>query len=55
VWRGHCDHRTLYALERRTARSGKRSIDQPPNGHDDVINAAAGVLTGFSGVSFLAA
>jgi hypothetical protein len=37
------------------ARSGKDSIDRPPNSHDDVIDAAARVLTGFSGVSFLAA
>jgi hypothetical protein len=29
------------ALERRTARSGKDSVDHPLGGHDDVINAAA--------------
>jgi hypothetical protein len=34
----------LANLERRTARSGKDSIDHPPGGHDDVANAAAGVL-----------
>ena len=34
----------MCALERRTARSGKDSIDHPPGGHDDVINAAAGAL-----------
>jgi hypothetical protein len=35
----------LYALERRTSRgSGKDTIDHPPGGHDDVINAAAGAL-----------
>lgn len=34
----------LMALERRTARSGKDSVDHPPGGHDDVINAVAGVL-----------
>lgn len=31
------------ALERRTARGGKDSIDHPPNGHDDLANAVAGV------------
>ena len=35
----------LVGLERRTARSGKDSIDHAPNGHDDVANAVAGVLT----------
>jgi hypothetical protein len=34
----------LCALERRTARSGKDSIDHPPGGHDDVVNAVAGAL-----------
>ena len=34
----------LCSLERRTARSGKDSVDHPPGGHDDVINAAAGAL-----------
>ena len=34
----------LINLERRTARSGKDSIDHPPGGHDDLINSAAGVL-----------
>jgi hypothetical protein len=28
----------LCALERRTARGGRDSIDHPPNGHDDLIN-----------------
>ena len=34
----------LCSLERRTARSGKDSVDHPPgaNAHDDVINAVAG-------------
>ncbi len=32
----------LIGLERRTARSGKDSIDHPPGGHDDRINAVAG-------------
>lgn len=34
----------LCGLERRTARSGKDSIDHGPGGHDDLINAAAGAL-----------
>ncbi len=34
----------LCNLERRTARSGKDSIDHTPGGHDDVCNAAAGAL-----------
>jgi hypothetical protein len=35
----------LIGLERRTARSGRDSIDHAPGGHDDVANAVAGVLT----------
>jgi hypothetical protein len=31
-------------LERRTARSGKDSIDHAPGAHDDVVNAACGAL-----------
>lgn len=34
----------LIGLERRTARSGRDSIDHSPGGHDDVSNAAAGAL-----------
>jgi hypothetical protein len=34
--------RQLIALERRTARSGKDSIDHMPGSHDDVANAVAG-------------
>jgi hypothetical protein len=37
----------LCNLERRTARSGKDSIDHPPNAHDDLANAAAGAMCGF--------
>jgi hypothetical protein len=37
----------LCALERRTARSGRDSIDHPPHGHDDLINAVAGIASGF--------
>jgi hypothetical protein len=33
----------LASLERRTARSGKDSIDHAPNAHDDIANAVAGV------------
>jgi hypothetical protein len=35
-------HAQLLALERRTARSGKDSIDHPPMGRDDVANAVCG-------------
>ena len=34
----------LLGLERRTARGGRDSIDHAPGAHDDVANAAAGVL-----------
>lgn len=34
----------LTALERRTSRGGKESIDHPPGGHDDLVNAAMGAL-----------
>jgi hypothetical protein len=37
-------HRQLTGLERRTARSGKDSIDHAPGGRDDVANAVAGCL-----------
>jgi hypothetical protein len=36
----------LVGLERKTARSGKDSIDHSPGGHDDLANAVAGVLVG---------
>jgi hypothetical protein len=39
----------LVGLERRTARSGKDSIDHVSGGHDDVANAAAGALVMASG------
>jgi hypothetical protein len=32
----------LCALERKTSRSGKDSIDHPPRGHDDLANAISG-------------
>ena len=34
----------LVGLERKTARGGRNSIDHAPGGHDDLANAAAGVL-----------
>jgi hypothetical protein len=34
----------LVGLERRTARSGRDSVDHAPGSHDDVINAVAGAL-----------
>ena len=37
-------HAQLGGLERRVARGGRDSIDHAPGGHDDVVNAAAGVL-----------
>lgn len=33
----------LCALERRTARSGRDSIDHPPNQHDDLANVIGGI------------
>ena len=36
--------RQFASLERRTARSGKDSIDHPPGGHDDRENAVAGAV-----------
>jgi hypothetical protein len=33
----------LTGLERRVARGGKDSIDHPPNSHDDLANAVAGL------------
>jgi hypothetical protein len=39
----------LCGLERRTTRGGRDSVDHPPNGHDDVINAVAGALVGAKG------
>jgi len=34
----------LTALERRSARGGRDSIDHPPGGRDDLANCVAGVL-----------
>lgn len=41
----------LLGLERRTTWGGRDTIDHPANGHDDVINAAAGVLVGIGAKS----
>jgi hypothetical protein len=35
----------LVSLERRSARSGRDSIDHPPGAHDDISNALAGVAS----------
>ena len=35
----------LTALERRSARGGRNSIDHPPNAHDDLANAVAGLAS----------
>jgi hypothetical protein len=37
--------RQLVSLERRTSRAGRDMIDHGPGGHDDLANAAAGVVT----------
>ena len=36
--------RQMAGLERRTGRSGRDLIDHPPNGHDDLANAVAGLV-----------
>jgi hypothetical protein len=41
----------LCALERRTARGGRDTIDHPPNGRDDVANAVAGVIASIAAVA----
>ncbi|MCV2872598.1 hypothetical protein OEZ71_09830 [Defluviimonas sp. WL0050] len=43
--------RQLIALERRTSRSGRDSIDHPPGGHDDRANAVAGVVAYANGTA----
>jgi hypothetical protein len=35
----------IAGLERRTSRGGRDTIDHAPNGHDDLANAAAGLLS----------
>lgn len=48
------DHPTLrnqlLALQRRSIRGGRDSIDHPRGGHDDVANVAAGALVSVTGV-----
>jgi hypothetical protein len=39
----------LAALERKTSRGGKDSIDHPPAGHDDLANMIAGVAACVAG------
>lgn len=39
----------LVGLERRTARSGRESIDHPPGAHDDRANAVAGLVSALGG------
>jgi len=41
----------LVGLERRTARGGKDSIDHAPGSHDDLCNAAAGVVAALASKS----
>jgi len=41
----------LLALERRTARGGRDTIDHAPGGHDDLANAVAGALVAALGPS----
>ena len=47
--RRHLHWLNLVSLERRTARSGKDSIDHAPGAHDDIANSVAGCLTGIVG------
>lgn len=42
----------LCSLERHTARGGRDSITHPANGHDDLINAAAGAIVAASRVPY---
>ena len=42
----------LCALERRTARGGRDSIDHAPGAHDDVANAVSGVLVGLGASTY---
>lgn len=41
----------LLGLERRTSRGGHDSIDHPPRGRDDLINAAAGAIVAVAAAS----
>jgi hypothetical protein len=44
--------RFFVGLERRTARAGRDSIDHAPGAHDDVANAAAGVVAALASSSY---
>jgi hypothetical protein len=46
-------HSQLCALERRTGRGGRDSIDHPVHAHDDLANCAAGAIVLASGVAGL--
>jgi hypothetical protein len=43
----------ICSLERRTARSGRDSIDHPPGQHDDLANVVAGALTSCEAPTFM--
>jgi hypothetical protein len=42
----------IVGLERRTARGGRDSIDHAPAAHDDVANAAAGVVAALASINY---
>jgi hypothetical protein len=42
----------IVGLERRTARGGRDSIDHAPGAHDDVANAAAGVIAALASSNY---
>jgi hypothetical protein len=42
----------IVGLERRTARGGRDSIDHAPGAHDDVANAAAGVVAALTSSNY---
>lgn len=43
--------RQMIGLERRTGRSGRDTIDHSPGAHDDLANAAAGVVAVLAGTA----
>ena len=43
----------IVGLERRTARGGRDSIDHAPGAHDDVANAAAGVIAALASRNYM--
>jgi hypothetical protein len=42
----------IVGLERRTARGGRDSIDHAPGAHDDVANAAAGMVAALASSNY---